>query len=91
MKVYALGTWLPLVGYLFVAVVSIIAAFQVENETLKWLLIASAVVSLPLAIISIVSNWKTGKRIKYLEDNHLSITYDADKETLSFKEGIINI
>ena len=83
-----ISIWLPLIGYVFVAVVAIIAALRIDNQLLMSLLIISATVSLILAITRLISAKKTGERIKYLEDHHLSITHDAGNEGLVIKEGI---
>lgn len=66
-----IGIWLPLIGYLFVAVVAIIAALRIENLPLMILLFISAIVSLILAITRLLSAKRMGERIKYLEDNCL--------------------
>lgn len=83
-----ISTWLPLIGHVFVAVVAVIAASQVDNNVLRYLLIISAVVSFVLALTRIVSSRKMNERIKYLEEHHLSIIGDAENEGLIIKEGI---
>lgn len=80
--------WLPLIGYLFVAVVAVFAALRIDNQLLMVLLIISATVSLILAITLLISAKKTGERIKYLEEHHLSIVPDEINEGLVIKEGI---
>ena len=81
-------SWLTLVAYLFVAIVSIIAIFRPEG--LVWIIVfvLSAIVSLILAITRIRNNKKMADRIQYLEEHHLSIEYDKDGEGIKFKEGL---
>lgn len=88
MKERIMSIWLPLLGYIFVAVVAIIAASRIDNQVILVLLVTSAIVSLILAITRLISAKKTGERIKYLEDNQLSVSYDAKEEEFSFKKGI---
>lgn len=83
-----IGIWLPLIGYLFVAVVAIIAALRIDNLPLMILLIISAIVSLILAITRLLSAKRMGERIKYLEDNHLSLSYNKEEEKITVKMGI---
>lgn len=83
-----IGIWLPLIGYLFVAVVAIIAALRIENLPLMILLFISAIVSLILAITRLLSAKRMGERIKYLEDNHLSLSYNKEEEKITVKMGI---
>lgn len=87
-KKYIMRLWLLLLGYIFVAVVSITAALRVDSLFLSVLLISSAIVSLILAIFRLVSAKKTGDRIKYLEENQLSVSYDAKEKGISFKKGV---
>lgn len=79
---------LPLLGYIFVALSAIITAICINSQSLSVLLILSAIVSLILAITRLVSAKKTEERIKYLEKNQLSVSYNAEDETLSLKKGI---
>ena len=79
---------LPLLGYIFVAIVAIIAALGVRSLLMSILLIISSIVSLILAITRIISAKKTEDRIKYLEEHHLSGSYDEVGETLTLEEGI---
>ena len=79
---------LPLLGYIFVAIVAIIAALGVRSLLMSVLLIISSIVSLILAITRIISAKKTEDRIKYLEEPHLSGSYDEVGETLTLEEGI---
>ena len=75
-----------LAGYVFVFLVSIVAAFQVkDNFYLFVLLIVSAAISLGLAIDRFVSSRRMEKRIQELEDNQL--TPIVDDHTLVFKVG----
>ena len=83
-----IGIWLPLIGYLFVAVVAIIAALRIENLPLMILLFISAIVSLILAITRLLSAKRMGERIKYLEDNHLSLSYNKEEECINVEKGI---
>ena len=79
---------LPLLGYIFVAIVAIIAALGVRSLLMSILLIISSIVSLILAITRIISAKKTEDRIKYLESHHISLTHDAEEETMTIQEGI---
>ena len=88
MGMKGVSIWLPLIGYLFVAVVAVFAALRIDNQLLMVLLIISATVSLILAITLLISAKKTGERIKYLEEHHLSIVPDEINEGLVIKEGI---
>lgn len=88
MGMKGMSIWLPLIGYLFVAVVAVFAALRIDNQLLMVLLIISATVSLILAITRLISAKKTGERIKYLEEHHLSIIPDEKNEGLVIKEGI---
>ena len=74
---------LPLLGYIFVAIVAIIAALGVRSLLMSVLLIISSIVSLILAITRIISAKKTEDRIKYLEEHHLSSSKLLDKPLLS--------
>lgn len=78
---------LPLIGYIFVAVVAIISALRIDDLLLLVLLVISAIVSLILAITRMITAKKTGDRIKYLEENQLSVSYDAKEEKFSFIKG----
>lgn len=89
MKRHIVSVWLPLIGYLFVAVVAVITALRIDSQLLLVLLITSALISLILAITRVISAKKTGERIKRLEDNQLSVSYDANEEMLSFNKGTV--
>ena len=77
-------SWSPLIGSVFVSMVSILAALQAKNLILQLLLVLSAIVSLILAITHLSSAKKMIARIKDLEDNQLSAEYDD--ETLILKK-----
>ena len=79
--------WLTLVGFVFIAGASIAGAFRIEGIAWRVLLIMSAVVSLILAITRMLKNKSMAKKIKTLEENQLSVEYDANEEKLSFKKG----
>ncbi len=81
------GDWLTLAGFVFIAGVSIVGAFRIEGTAWRVLLILSAIVSLVLAIARMLKNKSMAKKIKTLEENQLSVEYDANEEKLSFKKG----
>lgn len=81
------GDWLTLAGFVFIAGVSIAGAFRIEGTAWRVLLILSAIVSLVLAIARMLKNKSMAKKIKTLEENQLSVEYDANEEKLSFKKG----
>ena len=81
-------TCLPLIGYVFIAGVAMIAALQMTNNVLKCLLIISSLVSLVLAVTRFMSAMKMNARIKYLEEHHLSVVPDEENEGIILKEGI---
>lgn len=83
-----ISTWLPLAGYVFVAVISVISASQAENKVIMWLLYTATVVSLTLAVTRFINTRKMNDRIKYLENHHLSVTTDEENEELIINEGI---
>ena len=76
-----LYNWVTLVGVTFIAVVSVISAFFIENLTLRILLIISAVVTLALAVLGIFSNRKMSKKIKKLEEEKQDKLVFASEET----------
>lgn len=80
-----------LVGYIFIAVASVIGTFRIEGLFMKILLILSAMVSLVLAVTRLVDSKRTADRIKRLEKNQLSVRYDESEEKLYFKKGIKNV
>ena len=80
--------YLMLVGYIFIAGVSVIGTFRVEGFFMKILLILSAMVSLVLAVTRLVDSKRTVERIKKLEKNQLSVRYDESEEKLYFQKGI---
>ena len=81
-------TILSLTGYLFVFAISIITALSIEQFLWRVLLIASAIITLVLAITRLLFAKKMGERVKYLEDNHLSLSYDKEEECIAVKKGI---
>lgn len=78
---------LPLIGHIFVAVVAVISALRINDLMLLVLLVISAIVSLILAITRMITAKKTRERIKYLEENQLSVSYDAKEKRFSFIKG----
>lgn len=86
MKKLTVKQYVSLAGYVFVFLVSIIAAFRVkDNCYLFILLLISSAVSLGLAIDRFFSSRKMEKRTQDLEDNQLSTS--VDDHTLVFKVG----
>lgn len=83
-----IGTVFSIAGYLFVFAIAIISAISIEQPLWRVLLIVSAIVTLVLAVTRLISAKKLGKRVKYLEDNQLSMSYNKEEECLSFKKGI---
>ncbi len=73
--------WITLIGVTFIAVVSVISAFFIENLTLRILLIISAVVTLVIAVLGILSNRKLSKEIKKLEEDKQDKLVFASEET----------
>lgn len=65
----------------YTAVVSVISAFYMENLTIRRLLIISAVVTLALAVIGILSYRKMSKEIKKLEEDKQDKLVFASEET----------
>ena len=82
---------LMLVGYIFIAVASVIGTFRIEGLLMKILLILSAMVSLVLAVTRLVDSKKTADRIMRLEKNQMSVRYDESEEKLYFEKGINNV
>ncbi len=70
-----------LVGYVFVAVMSVIAVFCVEGCIIKFLLVLSAVVSLFLAVYSLWSCKRMEEKIKKLEEEKQDKLVFASEET----------
>ena len=83
-----IGTFFSIAGYLFVFAISIISAFKIEQLIWRALLIVSALVTFVLAITRLISANKIGKRVKYLEDNHLSLSYNKEEECINVEKGI---
>jgi len=69
-----------LIGYSFVSVISFLSAFMIADVVWKILLMASAVVSLLLAIIRFVDSQKTQKELAELKNNQLDVK--VEKSTL---------
>lgn len=76
-----MNKWIALVGYVFVTVVSVIAALRMEENVIKVLLILSALVSLVLAVSRIVSSRRMAKRIQKLEEEKQDKLVFASEET----------
>lgn len=76
---------LLILGYLFIAVVSILSAIAVESIWLRILLFAAALVSLVLAVKSVFDSKKMKKEIEELKKNQLSVSVNGS--TLVFKTG----
>lgn len=76
-----LSTWLVLVGSIFVAVVSLIAAFSVEDMVLMALLVLSTLVSLVIAVWEIYYENKMTDEINKLKEDKQDKLVFASKET----------
>lgn len=76
---------LLILGYLFIAVVSILSAIAVESIWLRILLFAAALVSLVLAVKNVFDSKKMKKEIEELKKNQLSVSVNGS--TLVFKTG----
>lgn len=63
-----LSTWLVLAGSIFVAVVSLIAAFRVEGLVLKIMLILSTMVTLAIAVWRLYNSQRMNDEITKLKD-----------------------
>ena len=72
---------IALVGYVFVAVVSVIAALRMEENVIKVLLVLSALVSLVLAFSRIVSSKRMEEKIRKLEEEKQDKLVFASEET----------
>ena len=83
-----LSDWLSLIGFLFIAGVSIAGALRIEGTTWRVLLILSAVVSLVLAIARLLKNKNMAKKIRRLEENQLSVRYDKNDKLIHFEKGV---
>ena len=75
------------VGYVFLALVSVAGAFREENVIWRWLLFASAVISLLLAISRLRSKKKMEEKILELEENKQDKLVFASEDT---SESIID-
>ena len=69
-----------LIGYSFVSVISFLSACMIADVVWMILLMASAVVSLLLAIIRFVDSQKTQKELAELKNNQLDVK--VEKSTL---------
>lgn len=69
------------VGYVFLALVSVAGAFREENVIWRWLLFASAVISLLLAISRLRSKKKMEEKILELEVNKQDKLVFASEDT----------
>lgn len=76
-----LSAWLVLLGNLFVAVVSLIAAIRVEETILKVLLILSTLVALAIAVWRLYSNMRINDEIKKLKEDKQDKLVFASVET----------
>lgn len=76
-----LSTWLVLLGSVFVAVVSLIAAFRVEEIILKVLLILSTMVTLAIAVWRVYSKKRTDDEIQKLKEDKQDKLVFASEET----------
>ena len=63
-----LSTWLTLAGSIFVAIVSLIAAFR-EEAIMKVLLVLSTLVTLAMAVWRIYSKKRTDEEIRKLKED----------------------
>lgn len=76
---------ISLLGYVFIALVSILSAMAVNSVWLRILLYTSSVISLGLAVKNVINDKKMKKEIEDLKNNQLSVSFKGD--TLVFKEG----
>lgn len=73
--------WIALGGYVFVAVVSVIAALRMEENIIKVLLALSALMSLILAVSRIVSSKRMEEKIRKLEEEKQDKIVYASEDT----------
>lgn len=83
MQIYK--TILSLLGYFFVAGVSIWSALQVNSPLAKILLVVSAFVSLVLAVTRLFTTLKMANKIRSLEENQWYIEPDSCTQTFIFE------
>lgn len=69
---------LLVIGYLFVAGISVFMACVTQEVLFKTLLIVSSAVSLTLAISRLISSIRMEERVKELEHNQLTFVPDED-------------
>ena len=82
-----LSSCLVLAGSIFIAVVSLIAAFKAEETIMKVLLVLSTLVTLAIAIWRLYNNKRMNEEIKKLKEDKQNKLVFASKETC---ESIIN-
>lgn len=75
-----------LIGYGFIAVVSVVSAMAVDNNILRGLLCVSAMISLIIAVFGIMDAKKTKQEIDKLKENQLSVS--IEDETLVINQGL---
>lgn len=76
-----LSTLLVLLGSIFVAVGSLIAAFRVEETSMKVLLVLSTSVTLAIAVWKLYSNKRMNDEIKQLRGDKQDKLVFASEET----------
>ena len=75
------STWLVLAGSIFVAVVSLIAAFRVEGLVLKIMIILSTMVTLAIAVWRLYNSKRMNDEITKLKDGKQDKLVFASEET----------
>ena len=73
--------WIIYAGYTFLALVSVAGAFREEDVLWRWLLFASAVISLALAISRLRSKRRMEEKILELEENKQDKLVFASEDT----------
>lgn len=76
-----LSTSLALAGSIFVAIVSLIAAFREEETIMKVLLVLSTLVTLAIAVWRIYSKKRTDEEIRKLKEDKQDKLVFASVET----------
>lgn len=84
-----LSTWLTLAGSIFVAIVSLIAAFR-EEAIMKVLLVLSTLVTLAMAVWRIYSKKRTDEEIRKLKEDKQDKLVFASEETCRAAADEIN-
>lgn len=87
MKQLSFKQMLTLLGYLFVFLVSIVAAIKAEGVIFKVILSLSSIISLILAIDRIMSFSQLMNRVQEIEENQLSFSVDDDEHILKVERG----